>query len=584
MTEAALSGLLNGSIAALICALYREYRLLNLAASAWVCLGGWLGAAILGQLGPSASHYSVFLAIVFVCFLGSFQVIAIVTLRERLFDHPTLYLFIALAIHVILVAVGGNVIPVSRGSVLPLTPEADEFFMLPGFQLTVLALGLVGASAAFLRSRGFAVRTIAFRITPQSIPNWRYVACVQAVQLLLLVLLGAVAKDVHKGHFAAMNLLMVTTVLSAIAAKGRPVMAFAWGFGLAVCELLLRHVPSLAGVAVPTVLLAFVVVILGKERPFPKVAFFPANKWLNSLSQPDGTTVRENAFMALTLLGATFAWQALLRWSDCRLVEVSLAIGYGLLAYAGIRYCGIVTASLPVLGGSLIYAVVHLGSSPSVWGLGVLLGLFAVAVLYLFVLRGVPLALAILIDLSVIVALHQIISGSAMLSGIENTLPFARTLALGVGPDSGPYVLWILSFIILCSLAWIHTSSRGRLFAHSISDVFHASRNGLWPRGMILIASTAIILLSVCLRWVEVAAKGSIAPESVDPMFGIMCLFFGYVMASGNPLRGFLLCSLLIGVLPDLLHIQGEWRDAWLGVLVAFVIIREARNSKYATT
>lgn len=577
-------GLLVGAIAAVLCLQYRQHHFLNLAGAAWVCLGGWLGACLLNRnMTPLGEHALLTLPIGIIV-LGALQILVFLILNDSLRNHPASILFISIATHLILTTAGANWIPLSRGDTVPSSYNlkgAERVLSILFYSVSVLFPLLV---LLLQRSRSYSIEALRFRSTAGPQVSWAYLAKLQAVQILFLLVLGGISVDIHKGHFGAMNLLMVTTGLSVISAKGHPIKAFLFGAVLGLAEFVCSSFPALASLAIPLCLTAFLILAIVVYQPFTSIALFPPNQWVMGIGEGGPKSVYNHVAIAIVAVSAVFAWQMIGQWSQLRLLEVAALLTYGVLAYVGIRCFGVLTAIWPTVGSAVIYTVTTLSSqSAPIVGIGVIIVVVSFTA-YLILLRSVSAHFGLLLDLSVIVIINQTIIAVSAISGIDNNVAASGRFFVNGGEHITPYLIWIMLVVVLFGSIWLHIHPRGRIAVFNSSDVCNALRNGFRPFRTLATAFVGMVILAAAIRWLEVGTKGHISPDSTSPLVGIATLFLGFMIATTAIIRGFIVGAFLVACVPGLLRIQGEWRDAWFAGLIALAVIYEATLTKWKTS
>lgn len=560
VVETILNGAYVGAIAAILCVLYREHGLLNLAGAGWACLGAWLAATVVHDRTPIADNGFLLLLLVLAGTLSTLS-LAVVRRPDVFTSHPTLFLFLGLACHIVISVGGGNSIPRSVSTTLPdglfgPTRLADMEPLL----CALVCLATPGCMAVLMRSQAFSRHALSFRRnanSPDLAISWkdrRMLFALVGLQLFLLLLLGSLSISTNQGNLTLASKHMAISAIVCIASSGRPWVAFVSSLGVSAAEFLLFYSFANSTVAFTSALLGFAFLTIVIKQPFAGFALSPANAWIANFDTDNRRYLFQLAIM-IAAPGLLVLFWSLAGLSDSRLLAVMAVLTFSTLSFVGARCAGFSTAALPAFGAFMAYVVGN-GNETNLLTVGLLIGLLVACNAYLYFVRFGSHSVVLITDLALILSAHDVLG---LITGPDLTLHFPRLFSTSDAMQFGKTVISIWALYTACLLfaGWVHVAARGRMVAHALSDPLLARQNGLQSTYFQIGISTSLLVAAFLFQVLFCTQMRTISPSIADPQLGIAGLLIGYVMASDLPIRGFAIGLLLYALPEDLCSIVG---------------------------
>lgn len=391
-------------------------------------------------------------------------------------------------------------------------------------------------------------------------------------------MLGAFSIEVHQGHFRAGTHWMVISALAVLATAGRPINAVVAASLLTLLELGLEHVPGLAGVARPLGILIFTLVALCRSSVWPASHLYPPNHWLPAFTSFSRREMIIQTLFCVGLFGALLYALIFVRGHRLVFFEFAVVLMQALIAFVGLRYFGVLTASWATFGGALFCVLLNATQQQSYVYLLFGIAIAALCVLHIAFIRRLTPTRMLLVDLSVIVVVFEIFNESHSLTGAQSSLlvaPLHPTLGSHLG---GYFVLSIIGAVLIGGSWWLQKSRSGRLTVNAASDPSHASRHGLSTAVVTCIAALVLLALSTLVATINAGVLKAFPADRLQPLVGITSLFAGYVMATVSLVRGVVAVLSLTLAPVFLFGGYGEIREAIVGLLIILTVWHDAKN------
>jgi len=578
--SATADAILYAGVAATLCLTSREFSFYNLAAGAWVIVGGWLtawtGSAILGWPGPAISGLWFFGAIALVVA----QVAAPAALGESLRRAPLIYLLVSLGVALVLSSLGPAFLLEASGSTISVPPSTGALVVF-GFVITMSVV----VPVLVFRQKTWATTVLLFRTGIRYGTVKKRTSLLVLVEVGLLLLIGASGFFVHKGIFGSAEYRTIIPILALVAAKSRPVRAAVTCFLVVMLSYLVVLIaPSYSQYSHS---MAIALLLIGVVRQYwPRTILRPpAQKpmvpgrvaWPNLLKQ-DYTRrlviagVVVTAFsVALLILGElrpfVVAQSDILAFSKITLMAV---VGWVIFSRLGI-----LSLAWPMIGVVPIYLVAVSGRTPALAVAGVAAFLVCASG-YLLLLRHLPVEPALLTDLGVVVCIHQLFKSSPALSGQEEVIRFAHVLGTNIPSWVVPIALALLVCGVLGVGVAVSTSPRVRILALAVADfrfgLLHGSPAPLLFVGMAL----GGVILAVAASGAFHLGFSVVSTDEMSVAIGMIVLLLSYLMERFGVLFGVGVCALVYGVLGGVFAGAGPMLPASIGVVfvVAAYLLR----------
>ena len=558
MIELLLDGLLYAATAAVVSLSGREFKFYNLAAGAWIVLGGWLSAFLMGSWmhAPAPVHpwcFFLFLAPALA------QVTSPLFLREKLRENPLVYLLVSLGIALIVTTLGTTFLLRMSSATIPIDRRGISFTVLVVAAVVVLTWYL-------MQSSRWAKTVLEFRHATSRPLLWQRLTWVLLVELVLLIVLGGVGYHVHKGVFSSAEYRTVIPLLAVMATRSNYISASILSFSVvAVSHLIEMTGQGLAGYSAPIAIASLAILVLIKN--WPVSAILRARK---TESLPDrkleGNIWSDQNVFGFVVLSVLFAGFALALGLSSEVLHHTLFMtSLVALSWIAHRYLGLLSIAWPALATLFIYATLIV--RPTFWTLSILFVFTSLAwATYLWCLRVLKIEPALLMDLSLVVCLHQIVKKAAPISGDESVRIFNLTKEFNL-PIFVPIVIPV-SIVAGC-LAMAYFSDRQRQLrasALSMSNLTMGLFHGAPVASIFMRVATVLAgLAALAVVGYHVSQPG-ITPSGLAVETGLIILLFSNLAERWGPAPTFIALFVFYAVLASIMAKHGIMLRGVVGV------------------
>jgi hypothetical protein len=547
----------------------REFGLYNLAGGAWVILGGWAAAAVLGPFvgAPAPLHPWVF---VLFLILACLQVSVPFILGSRigvLRDNPLMYLFISLGVALVILSLGPGALLENYGDTIPIQQGWWGWVALVAFSAFVIVLVYW-----IFRGGRWARLVIDFRVASSSGKLPIGLSLLLLVELVLLILLGAAGYQVHKGIFQSAEYRTIIPVLCLALAKSSPGRAALLSFIIIVSTHMLdAWVSVLAGYSIPVAISVLIVAVLIRKWPRETVIDNNATNLVPTRTVgllEDSVFVGGVVFLVLAVFSTlTLAWSA----NQLTLHKTLLFSVLVTMSWIAQRHLGVVSMTWPVVAAISVYLVESLASRP----VYIMFAMSLVAVLwasYILILRVLSKESALVIDLSVVICIHHIVTNSTAIAGPTNV----KLLPLSL---SSWNILAIQITLVLGALGLVLWANHNRIWRGSLLALanFRLGRlHGVAVTSVFIVAATVLATVSMISTVAYHALPTPLGPDELSLGVGLSVLLIGNFMDIKGPAPGLLVVFFIYGLLGSVLVGRGILSGAIIGLaFISFVLSTE---------
>jgi hypothetical protein len=545
----------------------KQFGLYNLAGGAWLMLGGWLGAWLMSPLTGVKPPISPLMFLLFVP-SALIQVLSPYLLRGLIQTTPLSHMFISVGNALYITVVGQSMLQDTSGATIPYTSHSE---------LPLFAAALLVASTVYYvyRNRHWARCVIKFRLRQYDEDVWKPLSGLFALEIALLMILGATSVSVHKGVFGASEYRAIIPILALIAMQTSVARAALLSFiivaGSHVLVLWLGIAPGYA-VSVAIGLLG-VIIALVSLRPNAillarKTDEVPADE-VPVERQRFLALVWRNEYLSGALVLAVLLLTALLldKPADEGLQMAMWAASVVLVAHVSDRYLGVASVNWPALGTFALYLVLLV---PSVGPSIALLALVVIAwSAYVFLLRLLNAKHALVLDLGMLILLQNLITNSTIISGANNV----KIFALGSNPiRSSSVPLWTEiivsgSVLALLTLAGQKRGLRARVLA--LGNLSLAYQNGYAAVPLLAVTAALTGIVTIASTTAYHVARATLTPAEVSLGHGLTILLLGKLVTQMGASAGFVAVFFLY-VFLDFVFLRNA---AWLELVVSVCFV-----------
>jgi len=578
MTDTFLDALVFAVCTVVLCLGSREFGLFNLAAGGWIVLGGWLATSIRGWLTDTFVPVHPWPFMLFGGLAG-LQCLCPFLLGEALRLRPLVYLFFTVGITLCINTFGPAFLLKNYGSVI-----ASDL----GLWGTICTL--IGAFAAFcvpmltFRSSLWARLVIDFRIgaAPPS-----HIAGLLFLEIVLLVLIGATAGQVHKGIFASTEQRTVVPILGLLSMQCRPVASAMVSF-LAVLagHFSAAKVSALAGHSVPVTI--GLLLLLALVRNWPQSSLLGAR---SIAPVPPPTAIRTlsrgsiplGAVVFLTLVGIAVLTLGASSELFQRALFLSVLV---VISCTAQRHLGIRSVAWPAIATLATYTVLEVRDNAFFLFIALIASSIAWS-FYLWSLRVLRPEAALVVDLALIVCLHHWLTHSR-LPGPENV----RIFHLSAFAAAPAMVLATCQVLVgLSLLALLLSAGMGhelRALSLGLCNFRLAIHHGIAVRLVFCAVAFTLVILAAWSGVILHVAYPIVSPAQMTLLIGLTVMLFGDLMTAVGPAVSFAGIFAIYILLERVAVRYGDLLGGGIGIAFLAVAItsgamrHEARNSPAA--
>jgi hypothetical protein len=520
-----LDALLYGATTIVISLTSREFGLYNLAAGAWLVVGGWLCSFFIGLWTHAPVPVSPWIFVLFIV-PAVLQISSPLVLRSGLCESPLVYLLVSLGVALTVTTVGEALLLRTSASTIPFN-EGGGLLML------IIGAGALISIRGITHSQRWAQTVIQFRIGSADPPLWRQIAKLLLVELLLLLLLGGSAYRVHKGIFSSAEYRTVIPLLAIIAMNSRLVSSAC----LSSCVVAGAHLielsgTRLAGYSAPVTIVVLAFFVLVKNWPISAIV---QSRQIGSFRtrKVSADIFGDQCFFGLIVFVLLlFGCALLLGWSSDVLERTLFLAALAMLSWLAQTYLGVLSITWPVLGTLVVYLALLVKPTPLALLTLLVCGSLVWAA-YLWCLRVLKMQPALLVDLSFVVCLYQIVRKTAPISGSESVRMFAFGAMI---PSS--FAIIVPTVVIIGSLVLVYFSdrrSRMRAFAFGLANFPLGYLHGVPVMRIFMTLGALLAASSVLTVAAYHTSQPGIVPSELSVGTGLIVLLFGAFMLRWGP-------------------------------------------------
>lgn len=565
----------------------RELRLYNLAAGAWLVLGGWMGAITMGTL--KGTSVPVLNSIVLCCFfLIILQAGIPYLLGQKIRINPLTYLFVSLGMALIIT----NVVPAFflKSSSVTIPFERSTFgiflFAILSFVISCLVFWL-------FRSPFWAYLVLKFRINLFS-PKLRLrISFLIFGEILGLLLLGATGFYIHKGQFGTAEYHTIIPILSVFATKGNPWRAAIWSLIVVIAgHLIVAFLPPILGIRVndyyrvlPIIfLLVFVIIKSRPVRPLISARAIEsiAPRVVKLIKDPESYRIIKGGGLLISLTIITLVLVIIFPqyFTNEDIHRALLVSVFATISWIILKYLGVMTISLPIIGAISVYAIYHLENHITIQIIFlILLIMFSAHFLWwLRVLKNEP---ALVVDLSLVICIHQLIKSTPQISDPEEILffklPFLESLdsiIISVVQLMIILIMFFLTILVACK-------PRLRAFVLGLGNFKAGVLHGISVKLAFYLTAFILFAVTIFSSVIYHLISGTILISETTLEAGLTVLLFGYLMHR-SPYIAFLVIFLYYSLLRWVISGTGVSSGVFLGILflgVSFCLRQETQET-----
>ena len=560
-----LNSLLYAATAYVLCLSGREFGLYNLAAGAWVVIGGWFTAWLLGPMLGAAAPINPLLFLLLPV-VAAVQVLSPLILRDALSNKRLIYLFISLGVALILSAFGQVYLLQHSADTIPVQASSMVYAVSALLLFLILFLVTVMFSTQF-----WAKTVLIFRLGQPNTILYSRLVFLLLLEGGLLFILGGISFYIHKGQFGEAEYRTVVPILALVLAKSNPIRSFLIAFIVVIAgHLIEAKTPYFAGHSVSITIGLLILAVLFWSWPWDSVV--DANKTGKApMRRATGRLTNDSSLMGVVGIGILIALSRLIPGSaDEPLNRFVLMAVLSTAAWFAMRYLDIRSLTWTPLAAICVYAILNIQSSTYLMLALAAAGLFWV--FYLWTLRVLKDEPSFVVDLSLVICLYEIAQKSTAISGVENVRAFSSSYIVPIW-----MVLSFQSILIAGMLSLVFVSARYRRLRSVVLGLGNFRlgwHNGLPVRSLFALGCLILIVCCVAANIGYHMTSAPITPSDLSLSDSLMVFLFGYLMLYWEPGPTYVLMFLIYYVLGKSLASHGLRLEGYIGIaLLATVLI-----------
>lgn len=516
----------------------KEFGFYNLAAGIWLITGGWFGTYLYGSLNNIPIPLNFWIIPVTVVF-AIIQIASPFLFEAKLRENKLAYMFISLGISLVISNLMTSFILNNHSAIIPL----DQSNFALSFFLAVSALIAFGVWI-LLHSKFWAETVIKFRIRDLDQRVLKNLSFLIGLEILFLILLGSSTYFIHKGLYGNAEYRTLIPLLAIFFSRSQPWKAAFWSFTIVLfSHFLIFMLPVIVGDLISNeysnfiVILSFLIIVMIKYLLRSRIFLIRVSDYLPKRFESI-KKLRNEITIVIVVVLLTVSYSILISSNLVDMyandfLQTLIIISFTIITWFIIRYLGVMTVTVPIIGLSFVLILQYVYADLIFCSILILI-LIVIWSLYLLVLRILPNEPAFIVDLSLLVGLHEFIKYSPSLSGSEELIMF--NLSKVFKPDiilvTGFQIVIVSS--ILLSTVLISKSRKLRAYNLGMVNFKAGLLNGINVIKIFIVFSITTVI-SMLLTGVNHHLHNepiSISESSLE--YGIFILFFGYFAHKAN--------------------------------------------------